>query len=74
MTIFLLLILDLIMAAIAFLLFKGVFIPEMKKSKAYEKLSTKKRQELEDKLAVERYFGQDISEEEAGVPKLRVKR
>jgi len=67
MTIFLLFILDAIMAAIAFFLFKGVFVPEMKKHAAYEKLSAKKRKELEDKLAVQQIFGEDISEEDLDI-------
>ena len=68
MTAFLLFILDVLLAAIAFFLFKAVFVPEMKKHIAFEKLSAKKRKELEDKLCVERFFGEDTTEEELNLP------
>jgi hypothetical protein len=53
----LLLFLDLILGAIAYLLFEGVFIPIKAKAAIYAKLKAKEREELERRMDLEHYFG-----------------
>lgn len=53
----LLVILDLILAAIAYLLYTAVFIPQAAKNAAYAKLKAKEKEELERRLDAEHYFG-----------------
>jgi hypothetical protein len=53
----LLLFLDLILLAIAYLLFEGVFIPTKAKAAVYAKLKAKEREELERRMDIEHYFG-----------------
>lgn len=54
----LLFILDLILAAVAYFLYIGVFIPQISKNNAYNRLKAKEREELDRKLELERYFGE----------------
>jgi hypothetical protein len=49
--------LDLILAAIAYLLFEGVFIPTKAKAAVYAKLKAKEREELDRRLDLNHYFG-----------------
>jgi hypothetical protein len=53
----LLLILDLILAAIAYFLYLGVFVPILEKNKTYDRLKAKEKAELDRQIDVERYFG-----------------
>lgn len=64
MTTILLLILDIIMAAIAYLLYSAVFVPLMAKDAAYNKLKAKERAEIDRKLDAEHYFGAKVLNEE----------
>jgi len=57
MTNFLMFILVLIMGAIAYLLFIGIFVPQIAKNRLYAKLKAKEREELDIKLDLENYFG-----------------
>ena len=62
--IFFLIILDLIMAAIAYMLFVGVFAPILKKNAVYAKLKAKERAEIDRQLDVKEYLGVKINYEE----------
>ena len=62
--IFFLIILDLIMAAIAYMLFVGVFAPILKKNAVYAKLKAKERAEIDRQLDVKEYLGVKINNEE----------
>lgn len=53
----LLFILDLILAAIAYFLYIGVFIPTMQKNKVYDKIKAKERDALDQALGMQEYFG-----------------
>jgi hypothetical protein len=63
MTTILLLILDVVMAAIAYLLYMSVFVPLMAKNAAYNKLKAKERAEIDRKLDAEHYFGAKLESE-----------
>lgn len=62
--IFLFIILDLIMAAIAYMLFVGVFAPILKKNAVYAKLKAKERAEIDRQLDVKEYLGVKLNNEE----------
>lgn len=63
MNTFLLFILDVVVGAVAYFIYLGVFIPAMKKNELYAKILTKERMELEKKLGLEQYFGIKVAEE-----------
>lgn len=56
------LVLDAILAGIAYFLYIGLYIPTMKKNAVYAKLTAKQRAELDVKLGLQEYFG--MTEEE----------
>jgi len=62
--IFFIIILDLIMAAIAYMLFVGVFAPMLKKNAVYAKLKAKERAEIDRQLDVKEYLGVKINNDE----------
>jgi uncharacterized protein YpmB len=69
MTTILLLVLDVIMAAIAYLLYVSVFVPYQSKNAAYAKLKAKEKLELDRKLEVEHYFGvKSMDENQIDIP------
>lgn len=68
MTTILFLFLDLILAAIAYLLYISLFVPIQKKNAAYAKLKAKEKEELDRKLEVEHYFGAKIIDEDINIP------
>lgn len=57
MTSFLLLILDVILAATAYMIYISLFIPTIKKNSVYAKLTAKQRAELDVRLGLQEYFG-----------------
>lgn len=61
--VFTLIILDLILGGIAFMFFTAIYVPEIKKTAAFNKLKAKERAELDQKLAVKEYFGMEIAAE-----------
>lgn len=61
---FLLLVLDLILAGIAYFLYVGLFVPIMKKNALYGKLKAKERDLLDQKLGMQEYFGLKVEETE----------
>jgi hypothetical protein len=75
MTNILLGVLDLIMAAIAYLLYTAVFVPHLAKSSAYAKLKAREKAELDRRLEVEHYFGaKEITDMEIKIPVKPAKR
>lgn len=70
MTAILLLLLDIIMGAIGFFLYQGIFQPQINKNAAFAKLKAKEREELDRKLNIQNYFGQ-ITNEVAAEPQLK---
>lgn len=62
--IFFIIILDLIMAAIAYMIFVGVFAPMLKKNAVYAKLKAKERAEIDRQLDVKEYLGVKLNNEE----------
>jgi hypothetical protein len=62
--IFLMIILDLILAAIAYMMFVGVFVPILKKNAVYAKLKAKERAEIDRQLDVKEYLGVKINNDE----------
>jgi hypothetical protein len=52
------------MAAIAYMLFVGVFAPILKKNAVYAKLKAKERAEIDRQLDVKEYLGVKINNEE----------
>ena len=61
-----LVLLDLILAAIAYMVFSAVFIPAMAKKAAFDRLKAKERLELDRRLTVEQYFGVKAVSEDPG--------
>lgn len=53
---------DVILAAIAYFLYLGVFIPIIKKNAFFAKLNAKEKAEVERKLGIQEYFGESINE------------
>lgn len=62
--IFVLIVLDLILAAIAYMMFVGVFVPILKKNATYAKLKAKERAEIDRQLDVKEYLGVKINNDE----------
>jgi len=63
-----LIILDLILAAVAYFLYMGVFIPQMAKNALYAKLKAKERAEIDKQLGIQEYFGIKASEQSIDIP------
>lgn len=62
--IFLFIILDIILAAIAYMLFIGVFTPVLKKNAAYAKLKAKERAEIDRQLDIKEYLGVKVNNDD----------
>jgi len=52
------------MAAIAYMIFVGVFAPMLKKNAVYAKLKAKERAEIDRQLDVKEYLGVKLNNEE----------
>jgi hypothetical protein len=61
---FALMILDLILAAIAYMMFIAIFVPILKKNAVYGKLKAKERAEIDRQLDVQEYLGVKLNNDE----------
>jgi len=61
---FAIIILDLILAAIAYMLFIAVFVPMLKKNAVYDKLKAKERAEIDRQLDIKEYLGVKLNNDE----------
>jgi hypothetical protein len=61
---FAIIILDLILAAIAYMMFTAIFVPILKKNAVYSKLKAKERAEIDRQLDVKEYLGVKLNNDE----------
>jgi hypothetical protein len=61
---FALIILDIILAAIAYMMFTAIFVPILKKNAVYSKLKAKERAEIDRQLDVQEYLGVKLNNDE----------
>lgn len=61
---FALIILDIILACIAYMMFTAIFVPILKKNAVYSKLKAKERAEIDRQLDVQEYLGVKLNNDE----------